>query len=253
MLHEEAVEDWGKADNGDLVSLRFPAGGEAELLSRWPPIGLERVAKEPSDVAALSLEVPPDDSRGWDRLESSLTIFTSDRLNTLVAFHAGLFGDPENAILVPGPTHSGKSSLCRVAMESGVRVYSDELALADPSTGLVAGWPRPLRVRHSDGSLERIPLPGAGEDAEVIPAVRIGLVAVLTYAEGRPGEPFLHTRSMTGGEICMSLVANAVCAQRRPRDTFSAALAIGRSTRGVQGGRGEASSALRALLRMASR
>lgn len=97
---------------------------------------------------------------GWERIESELALFAAERLNGLVAIHAALVLEPHSgrALLVPGPSGVGKSSLCVAAAAASAMVLSDEFALADAATGLVTRWQRPLRVRRSDGGVERVDL-----------------------------------------------------------------------------------------------
>jgi hypothetical protein len=69
------------------------------------------------------------------------------RLTTLRAVHAGavLWGD--RALLLPGATHAGKSSLVAELLRRGATYFSDEYALID-SEGRVHPYPRPLLVRN---------------------------------------------------------------------------------------------------------
>ena len=77
-----------------------------------------------------------------------------ERLTALRAVHAGtvLLGD--RALLLPGVTHAGKSSLVAELLRRGATYFSDEYALID-SEGLVHPYPRPLLLRN--GSPEQTP------------------------------------------------------------------------------------------------
>jgi hypothetical protein len=69
------------------------------------------------------------------------------RLTNLHAVHAGavLLGD--RALLLPGASHAGKSSLVAELLRRGARCFSDEYALID-SDGRVHVYPRPLLIRN---------------------------------------------------------------------------------------------------------
>jgi hypothetical protein len=179
---------------------------------------------------------------GWERIESELALFAAERLSGLVAIHAALVLEPRSgrALLVPGPSGVGKSSLCVAAAAAGAMVLSDEFALADPATGLVTGWHRPVRVRRGDGGVERVDLAQASEP------VPVGLVALVQFGEGG-GDAWAP---IGPAEAVVGLLANTVCARSRPDESLDAALAIARSAPAVAGTRGEANRAITALLEL---
>jgi hypothetical protein len=77
------------------------------------------------------------------------------RLTTLRAVHAGAVLLGERALLLPGITHAGKSSLVAELLRRGAIYFSDEYALID-SEGRVHPYPRPLLLRN--GSPEQHPV-----------------------------------------------------------------------------------------------
>ena len=77
------------------------------------------------------------------------------RLTTLRAVHAGAVLWGERALLLPGITHAGKSSLVAELLRRGATYFSDEYALID-SSGRVHPYPRPLLLRN--GSPEQSPV-----------------------------------------------------------------------------------------------
>lgn len=101
------------------------------------------------------------------------------RLDPLRAIHSGavLWGD--RAILLPGSTHSGKSSLVAELARRGATYYSDEFALIDPE-GCVHPYPRPLLLRN--GLPRQVPvLPGELNASVGKAAARIGWIFALRY------------------------------------------------------------------------
>jgi hypothetical protein len=76
------------------------------------------------------------------------------RLTALHAVHAGTVLLGERALLLPGVTHAGKSSLVAELLRRGATYFSDEYALID-SEGRVHPYPRPLLLRN--GSPEQSP------------------------------------------------------------------------------------------------
>jgi len=124
------------------------------------------------------------------------------RLTTLRAVHAGAVLWGERALLLPGGTHAGKSSLVAELLRRGATYFSDEYALID-SDGLVHPYPRPLLLRN--GRPEQVPiLPGecnasVGED----PAP-VGWILSLQYLPGCT----LSVEAITQSEALLTLLRN---------------------------------------------
>lgn len=76
------------------------------------------------------------------------------RLTEFHAVHAGAVLLGERALLLPGITHAGKSSLVAELLRRGATYFSDEYALID-SAGRVHPYPRPLLLRN--GSPQQSP------------------------------------------------------------------------------------------------
>jgi hypothetical protein len=254
---EPAIEPagwWGIADDGSVIEVRVPVTSSSELYDRWPPLGLQRRDEGVRTVVRrISLQFAHGGGEptafvdglaspgGWERIESELALFATERLSGLVAIHGALVLEPRSrrALLVPGPSRVGKSSLCVAAAAAGAVVLSDEFALVDPATGLVTGWHRPVRVRRGDGGVERIDL------AQACEPVPVGLVALVQFGEG--GDAWAP---IGPAEAVVGLLANTVCARSRPDESLDAALAIARSAPAVAGMRGDADRAITALLEL---
>ena len=69
------------------------------------------------------------------------------RLKKFRAVHAGAVLIKGRAVLLPGSTHAGKSSLVAELLRRGASCFSDEYALID-SAGCVHPYPRPLLLRE---------------------------------------------------------------------------------------------------------
>jgi hypothetical protein len=177
-------------------------------------------------------------SGGWHRVESELSLFAAERLAGQVAVHAAVVVHEHRALVVPGPSYVGKSRLCVAAAEAGLAVLTDEYALVDPSTGLVTGWPRPVRLRRDDGTLERFDL------LSDVGPVPVAVVAFVQYRASATDD----WAPVSGAEAVIGLLDNTVCAQTRPDDALDAALALARNAVAVAGDRGDAVRALPALL-----
>ena len=69
------------------------------------------------------------------------------KLRTLRAVHAGAVVLQGKALLIPGSSHAGKSSLVAALLRRGAAHLSDEYALVDRE-GRVHAYPRPLLLRN---------------------------------------------------------------------------------------------------------
>ena len=242
----------GRAEDGTPVRVDAPDGAAAEIADRWPPIGLigpdAAGAEDPDEVAFAvdgdALADPYAAGLALTRLESDLALFAADHLVGRVAVHAGLVTWHGRTLLLPGPSRSGKSTLVLALAEQGATVHTDEYALIDPATGAAMGWPRPIRRRRADGGTDRVTL-GSADRAQHRPAQAIDLVAVLRF-EG--AETVAGWRPVAAPEVVHEIIANTVSARRHPDLTLDAALAVGRTSIGIGGRRGEAAGAAAALL-----
>jgi hypothetical protein len=82
-------------------------------------------------------------------LESHRHLYVGECASNRVFVHAGVVGWRGRAILLPGASRSGKSTLVAALLRAGARYYSDEYAVLDP-LGLVHPFARPLSIRSVD-------------------------------------------------------------------------------------------------------
>ncbi len=103
-------------------------------------------------------------------------------LTTLSAVHAGTVVLGGRALLLPGVTHAGKSSLVAELLRQGATYFSDEYALID-SAGRVHPYPRPLLLRNS--CPEQVPVLAGECNASVGNAsAPVGWILSLQYQPG---------------------------------------------------------------------
>ena len=228
------------------VSTSLPADwptGDDDSPDWWPPLGLTAVAAPPAEGGAGAALVHVDlGVASWrDRLESDLGLVAAEHLVGLVAVHAAVIEAEGRLLVLPGPSFTGKSSLCAAAVSAGHLVWSDEYALVDPATGEVTGWPRRIKLRGDDGRARRIDI-GGGRVHEGRRADQLVFVTFDPQVEGA-----LDVRPITPGDAAMRLLENTVCAQARPGDSLSAASALAKSCAAMARTRGAADAALAAL------
>ncbi|MGA1440375.1 MAG: hypothetical protein ACO4CU_11165 [Ilumatobacteraceae bacterium] len=254
----------GRAEDGSLVDITLTSttasGADladmvAELEQRWPPRGLERARITDWTEVRLRIDIDgsgavrvdgADGGGGWDRVESAIGLFAAEHLTARVAVHAAVLVTDHGAIVLPGATHTGKSTLARAARQRGLLVLGDEYALVDTASGAVQGWPRPLRTRRPS-HVERTPL----DEAEQVSAFTdhsVALVAVLTYSPASPS-----IRPVSRVDMVIEVLRNTVCARVRPEASVSAAMAMTSNALLVVGTRGESDATIDVLLEQLER
>ncbi len=67
-----------------------------------------------------------------------------------IFMHAGAVGWKGKAIIIPGDSYQGKSTLVAALISNGASYYSDDFAVFD-GDGLLHPFPRPLAMRSPDG------------------------------------------------------------------------------------------------------
>src|ERR1700722_12844727 len=85
-----------------------------------------------------------------ERFEADLQLYTAEMASDRLFVHAGVVGWQGKAILLPGRSYSGKSTLVAALLQAGATYYSDEYALLD-ARGRVHPYPKPLSLRSPTG------------------------------------------------------------------------------------------------------
>ncbi|MEZ5139255.1 MAG: hypothetical protein R2711_10970 [Acidimicrobiales bacterium] len=150
--------------------------------------------------------------------------------------HAGVVGWHDRAVVVPGRTLMGKTSLVAELVRAGADYYSDEYAVLDED-GWVHPFAKPLSVRTTRGQLpDLVEVADIGGRAGTAP-LRIGAVLSTRYVPGAGWEP----RVASPGAAALALFDNAVAARSRFREVSDAiAAALDGGVRTWEGTRGEA-------------
>lgn len=188
------------------------------------------------------------------RLETALDAFESDLHHhvaewapRLVFVHAGVVGWRGIAILLPGRSMSGKTTLVRALLDAGAAYYSDEYAVLD-ERGRVHPFARYLRQRANGGKNTRHDPTSLARTIGRRP-LPVGVVALCRYRNGARWRP----RRLSPAAGALALMANTVSARRAPRRALTAIQAVVLGAAILKGTRGEASPASAALLGLAAR
>ncbi len=82
-------------------------------------------------------------------LEWGLNYCIGTRAHNLVTVHAAVLEKQGKALILSAPSGAGKSTLCAALAYSSWRLFSDEFALIDPSTGRIWPAPRPVSLKEA--------------------------------------------------------------------------------------------------------
>jgi len=157
--------------------------------------------------------------------------------------HAGAFKLDGALVVVPGRSHSGKSTLVSEALDRGATYYSDEFAVIGPH-GFVHPYPRPLSLRRAGHASRRFSATELGGRVATAPA-RATFVISTRYRESATWNPEL----VTGARAALPVIANTLRARTAPGPTTRMAAQLARQAITLVGERGEAADLLDSLRR----
>lgn len=156
--------------------------------------------------------------------------------------HAGVVGWRGRAILIPGKTFTGKSTLVAELVRAGATYYSDEFAVLD-GRGLVHPFARPLSLRDKDLRNQKIGMQALGGSVGNKP-LPVGLILVTKYREHARWRP----RSLSPGEGALELLANTLAAERNQRTLLATLARTTERAAILKGERGEAHAVAPSIL-----
>jgi len=178
-----------------------------------------------------------------DAFESHVQLTVAEYAPRRVFVHAGVVGWKDRAILIPGLSFSGKTTLVDQLIRAGATYYSDEYAVLD-ERGRVHPYPRALGIR----------LPNSHESKKVraeeiggrigSKPLQVGLVLSTNYKHGARWRP----REITRGRGVLELMSNTVSARSQPELALTVLPLALESARVLKGVRGEAAEIVDSIL-----
>jgi hypothetical protein len=176
-------------------------------------------------------------------LESDLRLFVAETAHRRVFVHAGVVGWKGRAIVIPGRSFSGKSTLVAELVKAGATYYSDEYAVFD-SKGRVHPFLKPLEIRdQGDTRQSKVDVTALGGQSGIKP-LPVSLVVVARFREDAIWRP----RKLSTGKGVLELLANTVSARRKPEQAFATLQQVAASAQLLKGTRGEATEIAQTLL-----
>lgn len=223
--------DQPSAQSFDCSVLRTAAAGDAGHANFWQVrVGAESEARTTCETEAL------------EAFEGFLRFEVARRAPLWTFVHAGVVGWRGRAILIPGFSFSGKSTLVHALVRAGATYYSDEYAVFD-RRGLVYPFAQPITVRQEQAGIRRL----TAEDLGITPgvrALRVGTVVSTTYAPGAAWRPV----RLSPAEGVLALLQHTVRAQEAPARVMRLLARISQTAVTLDGPRGEAEATAADLL-----
>ncbi len=216
------------ADPPTLHYRSTPTGSHTEAFERHDALRAPTVQRIGTSVDDLI-----------DDLHLSIALHAVDA----VFVHAGVVAWNDRAIVLPGRSHAGKSTLVHALVRAGATYLSDEYARVTTS-GDIAPYPRPLQLRTAGGRTFLDPST-IGQVADR--PFRPGLVVFTHHRATSRFEPV----SVPPAQSALELFDNTVIAEVAPLRAAEAVAQIARSSAAVRSDRGEADLAASAILTLA--
>lgn len=179
-----------------------------------------------------------------DAFKTDVQMFVAEYAPHRVFVHAGVVGWKGRAIVIPGRSFSGKSTLTAALVRAGATYYSDEYAVLDKQ-GRVHPYHKPISLRKENSYQSTdYPLEIFGGRAGVKP-LKMGLVISSRFQADSQWRP----RPLSAGRGVLIMLENTVSARRAPQIALATLQrAIGNAAI-LQGTRGEAEAIVPDILR----
>ena len=183
----------------------------------------------------------------FEALETDVHQFTAAASSRMTFLHAGVVGWQGRAIVIPGRSLSGKTTLVQEMLRLGATYYSDEYAVLDDA-GLVHPFARPLGIREEGSYVQsKCAAETLGTSAGTRP-LPVGIAVISEYQKGARWRPTL----LSQGQGALELLANSVAIRDQPDQTLMRLHKLARRARFFRGARGEASDVAASILNLSS-
>jgi hypothetical protein len=167
-------------------------------------------------------------------LESSARFYVAEMSVQRTFVHAAVVGYRGRAIVLPGQSEAGKTTLTAALVRAGARYLSDEYAPID-DRGRVHPYAKPLSIgppRRRYPRLQPIEELGGVQHRGPLP---VGLVVLTRYGARR-----WRPRQLSPGKAMLELLSHTVSAQRSPANALRRLGLVATTAPVLKGARGEA-------------
>jgi hypothetical protein len=178
-------------------------------------------------------------------LETDLHRYVAEASPDMTFLHAGVVGWKGRAIVLPGRSLSGKTTLVRELLRLGATYYSDEFAVVD-NFGKVHPFTRPLGIREGSTNVQTKYVPETFGASLGGKPLRLGAVAICKYKAGARSK----LRPLSPGQGALELMGNSIAVRTQPQPTLKRIQQLVKGAVFVKGTRGEAGEAAASILNL---
>ena len=177
------------------------------------------------------------------QFESHVQMTVAEYAPRRVFVHAGVVAWKGAAILIPGLSYSGKTTLVSELIRAGATYYSDEYAVID-ERGRVHAYPRALGVRSPSTAIAaKVEAKELGGEVGSKP-LRAGLIISTRFKESARWRP----RELTRGKGVLEMLSNTVSARTQPELALNVLPKALEGAKILKGVRGEARDIVDSIL-----
>ncbi|MDT5062872.1 MAG: hypothetical protein QOH63_3331 [Acidobacteriota bacterium] len=195
------------------------------------------------DIEQLSRTL--DVGEVFETLESNIRLYVAERAQHRLFVHAGVVGWRGQAVIIPGRSFSGKTTLVAEMVKAGATYYSDEFAILD-KRGHVHPFPKPLSIREEGSHKQHDhPVETLGGKSGVAP-LPVKLVVCGEFKAGASWRP----RELSAGQGVLEMLSNTVAARLNPEKALDTLQRVTSRARVLKGARGEAREVAASILKV---
>lgn len=205
----EKCVPWGGQVLWPASSLKTSAASEFALLRSGAGFRLTGDGTPKKDAAELE-EV-------LEALSREVMVHVAEYAPDRAFVHAGVVVWRGRALILPGKTFAGKSTLVAALVRAGAIYYSDEYAVID-AAGRVHPYARELQMREPGGIAQRPLQLSELKGHAGVEAVAVSHVVFTEYAECGKWNP----QAMSPGCAVLGMMEHAIAVQRAPARVMSA-------------------------------
>lgn len=227
-----------------IVTLRYVEQLYSVILARKPRPAIARYGgagrpgvRRGHSIYGQAVEVARTEKLSdlLDAFQSDIRLLVAENARDRVFVHAGVVGWRGRAIVIPGLSFSGKTTLVAEFLRAGATYYSDEFAVVD-ARGRVYPYVKPLSIRRPGETLQTdIPPDSFGARVSTRP-VPISAVIVTEFKDSASWRP----RVLSPGERVLALLSHSVAARRFPERALAYLATATSAAIGLKSRRGDA-------------
>jgi hypothetical protein len=178
-----------------------------------------------------------------DRLGRELMVHVAEHSPERVFVHAGVVGWHGDALVLPGASFAGKTTLVAALVRAGATYYSDEYAVIDEN-GRVYPYARELQMREAGGIMQRAVAIDEIDGCMGTGPRPVSRVVFTQYAEGAVWQP----EPVSPGMAALEMMRHTIPVRRSPARVMESLARMMEAATALRSMRGEAEETAAALL-----